>query len=138
MPNHLLSDSNVRINPATEDKQDSLLAAMTGATASMRTASAPVEIIKAVPVAGTAEKLVAAATLATYVEVTAKRAAADNAGNIFIGASTLDRGVAEGIELVPGESWYRQARPGEAFDLSQMYIDVDNATDGVAGYYIPA
>lgn len=102
------------------------------------TAEAPAELIKAVAVAGTAEKLVANATLATYLIVTAKRTAADNTGNVFIGASTLDKGAKEGIELLPGDWYERTARPGEAFDLSQMYIDADNATDGVAGFYVPA
>jgi hypothetical protein len=123
---------------ATEAKQDAALAAMTGVTASMRTVAAPVELIKAVAVAGTAEKLVAASTLATYLIVTAKKAAANNAGNVFIGASTLDQSTREGVELFPGDTYERVARPGECFDLAGMYLDADTAADGVAGYYVPA
>jgi len=102
------------------------------------TAKAPVELIKAVAVPSTAEKLVAVATLATYMIVTAKQTAADNAGNVFLGASTLDKGVKEEVELLPGDWYERTARPGECFDISQMYIDADTAADGVAGFYVPA
>ena len=111
---------------------------MSGGTDGLTLASASVAIIKAVTTAGTAEGLAAEATLATYVEVTAKKTAGDNTGNVFIGAVGLDQGSAEGVEMLPGDTWWRQARPGECFDLADIYIDADTSADGVAGYYVPA
>jgi len=99
---------------------------------------APVAIIKAVAAAGTAEPLTAVPTLATYIEVSAKKTAAVNAGNVFIGASTVVKAATESVELAPGDVWYKQARPGECFDLANIYIDADTTADGVAGFYTPA
>ena len=93
---------------------------------------------KTVAVAGTREALASAATTATMVRqltVCAKRAAADNTGNIFIGDSTLDQGVKEGIELAPGEKWEFPVPQGQWMDLSDVFIDADNADDGVVYVY---
>jgi len=130
-----IGDVNLRnvagtvINPATEDT----LAVLTSAPA----AKTLTGVIKAVTTAGTAVKLVAAETFARSVMLTAKRATTDNAGSVFIGVSDLDMGVKEYLELAPGDYWELPAHPGVKFDLSTIYIDADNATDGVAGIYMP-
>ena len=58
---------------------------------------------KAVAAAGTAEPLVSSSTKVRWVEIQAKKVAADNTGNVFLGDSTLEQGVKEGLELSPGK-----------------------------------
>ena len=98
---------------------------------------APIGFTKANVTPGTKLALSATHIRCTYVEVSAKRAAADNTGNVFIGGTGLVAGTAEQVELAPGDVWWREARSGECFDLYDIYMDADTATDGVAGYYIP-
>ena len=102
------------------------------------TINSPVAITKAVTTASTAVPLVAVATYAIKIVLCAKKAAADNTGNVFIGTSTLDQGVAEGLELDPGDSWEFEAPGGMEMNLADFYIDADTAADGVVGFYIPS
>ena len=93
---------------------------------------------KAVATPSTAVPLVASSTMASYLIFTAKRAASDNTGNIFFGGSGLDQGVAEGVEMYPGDVYEWPLRPGEVVDLTDIYIDADTASDGVVFTYSPA
>ena len=99
--------------------------------------AAPVGITKANVTPGTKLPLSATHLRVIYVELTAKRAADNNTGNVFIGGTGLAAGSAEQIQLEEGDQWSRTARLGECFDLYEMYIDADTATDGVVGYYVP-
>ncbi len=56
----------------------------------------------------------------------AKKVDGNNTGNVFVGDSTLDQGVKEGIELAPGGSMSI-----ENLNLKDLYIDADTAGDGV-------
>lgn len=94
------------------------------------------KVVKAVTTASTAEKLVASTTYARYVELQAKKVAADNTGNVFIGLSDLDQGTAELFELEPGDSIRIDAPDGIKFDISTIYVDADTSADGVVGWYL--
>lgn len=97
----------------------------------------PVKVVQAVAVPSTAEALVAATTYAREVHLQARKVAGDNAGNVFVGLSDLDRGVAELFELTPGQT-ISIVLPAELMlDLNDIYVDADNAADGVVGWYIP-
>lgn len=102
----------------------------------------PVKVTQFVAVASTAEALVASETFAREVHLQARKAAADNTGNVFIGLSDLDQGVAELFELTNtiGADHNRfdlVMPPGTKVDLNDIFVDADNATDGVVGWYIP-
>jgi len=97
----------------------------------------PVKLVKAVTTASTAVPLVATSTMCTRLQLQAKKVAADNAGNVFIGLSDLDQGVAELFELVPGEPFEYKCEQGRKLDLAKVYLDADNAADGVVGWYDP-
>lgn len=96
-----------------------------------------------VAASGTAERLVPTTTIrkmARMVCLYAKKAAANNVGNVFIGVKngTLDlaAGTVEYIELLPGDYW---EWPGPTpLDLSNLWIDADTNNDGVVGFYDPA
>jgi type 1 glutamine amidotransferase len=96
-----------------------------------------------VAASGTAERLVPTTTIrkmARTVILQAKKAAADNTGNVFIGVKDgvidLAAGSVEYLELMPGDYW---EWPGPApIDLSNLWIDADTNADGVVGFYDPA
>ena len=98
----------------------------------------PVKLTKFVAVAGTAEPLVASATMARAIYLQAKKVAADNSANVFIGLSDLDAGLAEMFELTPGSTFEYRSEPGAKFDLAAIYIDALTAADGVVGWYAPS
>jgi len=97
----------------------------------------PVVVVQAVAVPSTAEPLAANNTYAREIHLQAKRVAADNAGNVFVGLADLDQGVAELFELTPGQTISIVLPAGLRVDLNDIYVDADNATDGVVGWYIP-
>ena len=127
---------NKAIDPTTSAKQDAILAALGGGGA--ETEKTPVKLVKAVTTASTAVPLVAAETFAVAVYIQAKKVAGDNTGNIFLGLSDLDQGVAELIEVAPLDPWELVMPAGTKVDLNKIYIDADTNGDGVVGYYIPA
>ena len=98
----------------------------------------PVVVVQAVAVPSTAEALVAVnGTFAREVHLQAKRVAADNTGNVFVGLAALDAGVAEVFELTPGQTMSIVQPAGTMVDLNDIYVDSINATDGVVGWYYP-
>ena len=107
--------------------------------------SAPVEKtpvkLTAVTVATASTKvvLIGSETFARVLHLQAKLVAADNTGNIFIGLSDLDQGVAEMFELAPGEVFDLEMPAGTKIDLNDIYIDADSGSNvaGVVGWYIP-
>lgn len=93
------------------------------------------DIVKAVAVAGTALPLTTTrGIIVNSLCLQARKVAGDNTGVVFIGVSTLDMGVREILELAPGEYWESPAK-WTPFELSDIYIDADNANDGVVGMY---
>jgi hypothetical protein len=92
---------------------------------------------KTVTTPGTAEALVGSETYVRSLTLQAKKAAGDNTGNVFIGVSGLDQGVNEMIELEPGQTFTLTAPAGTKINIATLYIDADNAGDGVVGIYIP-
>jgi len=107
-------------------------------SASNPTEATPVKIVKTVTTASTAVPLTTVAgTYAKAVYLQAKLVAGDNTGNVFIGLSDLDQGVAELFELVPGQEGQLIMPAGTMVDLSDIYIDADTNADGVVGWYIP-
>jgi len=97
----------------------------------------PIKIVKTVAVAGTAEKLIAAATYAYKLTIQAKLVAAENTGSVFIGLSDLDAGVAELFELTDRQKKTIEVPIGYKFDVSKIYIDADTSDDGIVGWYWP-
>lgn len=88
--------------------------------------------------AGTAEALFAAETFCCAVYLQAKKAAADNTGNVFLGLSDVVKASLEYIELAPGDYWEPHIPDGVKIDLATVYIDADTTAEGVVGMYIPA
>jgi len=97
----------------------------------------PVLLEQAVAVPGTAVPLAAVATYTRLAVLQAGRAGAANAGNICYGVASVDIAAHRGIELAPGEILVIKPPEGETIDLNTVYIDADNATDGVRGHYYP-
>ncbi len=98
----------------------------------------PTEITQAVAVAGTAEALAADGTHALGFALMAKKVGGDNVGAVYIGLSDLDAGVKEYFELAPGDVLRMSdlgLPDGVAIDLNDLYVDADNADDGVTGWY---
>jgi hypothetical protein len=92
---------------------------------------------KTVTTPGTAEAIVGSEAYVRSLTLQAKKAAGDNTGNVFIGVSGLDQGVNEMIELEPGQTFTLTAPAGTRINIATLYIDADNAGDGVVGIYIP-
>jgi len=91
---------------------------------------------KAVATPDTALPLVASATNVRAIWMVAKRAGAANAGTVYIRGSTVDKDDVQGISLAPGDYFEIPIPAGTTIDLNTVYIDADNATDGVTGGYI--
>ena len=100
-------------------------------------AKVPVKIVETVDVVSTAQQLIVASTYARHLYLQAKKVAADNTGNVFIGLSDLDQAAAELFELIPGATYELKMPAGCKVELNNIYIDADNANDGVVGWYIP-
>ncbi len=128
---------------ATEAKQDDNIAQVTASAADLNELTAapieklPILVSQFIAVASTAEALAAGGTNARMLMLQAKKVAGDNTGNVFIGLAALDQGVAEMFELTPGATFEIVMPAGTMVDLNDVYVDADNATDGVIGWYIP-
>ncbi len=92
---------------------------------------------KVVTTAGTAVALSAVDLWVDILEMQAKKVGGDNTGNIFRGDSTLDQGVKEGIELIPGAvwNWEGNRNPEQTINLAAVFIDGDVSGDGVVFSY---
>ena len=97
----------------------------------------PAVVVQAITTPSTAEALVGSETFARAVYLQARKVAGDNTGNVFVGLSDLDQGVAELFELTPGSTCEIVMPSGTKIDLNDIYIDADTAVDGVVGWYIP-
>ena len=106
-------------------------------TAAPAVEKTPVLIVKANATPSTALPLVASETFVRAFYLQAKKVAGDNTGNVFVGLSALDQGVAEQFELTPGATFEITMPAGTKLDLNDVYIDADTAADGVIGWYIP-
>ena len=96
-----------------------------------------VSLSKTVAVASTAEAIAPDNTWVRSAVIQAKKVAANNAGNIHIGLSALDQGVAELIELAPGDDLPLNPNADVVFDLGTIYVDADIAGDGITCLYVP-
>ncbi|HUT57165.1 MAG TPA: hypothetical protein VNA25_04755 [Phycisphaerae bacterium] len=92
-------------------------------------------LVRAITTPSTAEQLSTTSIYAVAVAFMAKRVARDNEGNVFVGTSLLDGGVAEQMELEPGDYWEVPIPAGRSVDLADFYIDADTAADGVICLY---
>lgn len=92
-------------------------------------------VIKAVVTPSTALPLVTSSTIVRACILQARKAAGTNTGAVFVGISTEDQGVLETIELSAGDSFTLPIPAGETMDLTSVYVDADNAADGVVGLY---
>ena len=86
---------------------------------------------KAVATTGTAVPLSSTSVKVRALMIQAKKVAANNTGNVFIGDSNLDQGVAEQIELASLDAYELPIPPGAVIDLADVYVDADNSADGV-------
>ena len=117
------------------------LAAIDADTSALRDApveKTPVKVTQFVGTVSTAEPLASDGTFARAVYLQARKAAADNTGNVFVGLSDLDQGTAELFELEPGDTFQLEMPAGCKVDLNDIYVDADTADDGVVGWYVPA
>ena len=95
--------------------------------------------VQAIAVPGTSEALVAAETMVRSMWVMAKRAGAANAGAVYLkqGTAPADLRTDHAIALDPGDYWEKPVPLGTKYDLANLYLDADVATDGVVFGYIP-
>ena len=68
----------------------------------------------------------------------AKRATTDNADDVYLRDSTVDKTTAQGHVLGPGDPWDYRAAPGTKFDLNDIQLDGIDTDDGVVLVYAPA
>lgn len=88
-----------------------------------------------VAVPGTAVPLSTTPLYVKKAAITATRAAAVNAGLVFIGDSEVDKDTSRQRSLNPGDEWDLPIAEGELKDLSTVYVDAETATDGVYVMY---
>ena len=93
---------------------------------------------KAVTAAGTALAFFTTETTVRKFWLVAKKVGGANAGNVYIGDSTVDRTTSQQLVLAPGDYWELDTPQHSSIDLSTLYVDADNAADGVTGGYLPA
>lgn len=98
--------------------------------------SHPTLTSKAVTTPSTAVQISTTQLLVEYVAFQAKKVGGDNTGNVFLGDSTLDQSVKEGIELTPGQMYEPRIQDGTKLDLKDWYLDADTAADGVVIVYV--
>lgn len=103
-----------------------------------RAKKTPVRFSKAVTTPGTEVALFASATECVMFQIRAQRATGQNAGDVFIGPTGVDKDTAQTITLERGDYLEQPAIDGVKYDLNEWYIDADTASDGVSGWYIPA
>lgn len=100
----------------------------------------PVEGNQMVAVPTTSEAVVAAQTNVRAFWCMAKRAAADNTGEVYlnVGTATSDLSGDHWVMLDPGDYWEMPIPIEAKFDLNNLYVDAEIATDGIVWGYFPA
>ena len=92
-----------------------------------------IQFARAVTAAGTAVALTTASTSVVSLEMEARRVDGDNIGAVYIGDSTVDKASAQGFRLNPGATWSAPINPTDPWVVNQVFVDADNASDGVVG-----
>ena len=96
----------------------------------------PAQGTNAIASAGTPEKLVAASTLASSVEIYGRKSpAVANTGNLYVGFSST--GGQNYRTVPPGTGFTISAAVGQKLDLSTIYVDASNSADVAVYTYIP-
>jgi len=103
-----------------------------------RTKKTPTSITEVVSTPGTAVPIAGGATEVVYFILEAKKASGPNAGVVYIGDSSVDKTANQQNRLVPGAKYEFSAPVGTKIDLQDLYIDADNAGDGVTGHILYA
>lgn len=114
----LENTSSIEINPATEEKQDSIIAAI--ATVGTVVVSGR----KTVTASGTAESLGSSTVLTQGLIIKALRT---NTGYVYIGDSSVDKNTSKQNELSAGEAVSISIN-----NLNKVYIDSDNNGEGAS------
>ncbi|MBX7157232.1 MAG: hypothetical protein K1X66_02430 [Verrucomicrobiae bacterium] len=81
---------------------------------------------KTIAMPGTPEPLSGISFLVQSVEIQAQFFKVANANNVYIGINGDVKRIVE-----PGDSYTLEAPPGKKIDLNDIYLDVDNGSDGV-------
>ena len=126
------------INDTSGDPQGIDLVSGKLPTTETRTESNPILITKTVTTPGTGVALVATSTLCVRLEIEARKVGGVNTGTVYIGTSAVDKTSSQQQTLDPGDTYTLVAPAGYKIDLDSIYIDADNAADGVTGWYIGA
>ena len=97
-------------------------------------------IVQAVAVPGTPERVSNTTATVTVRKfwVVAQKVGGANAGNVFLGTSTVDNATDQQLVLAPGDYWEMDSPPHTAINLSDVWVDAINAADGVVGGYLSA
>lgn len=95
----------------------------------------PVQILKTIAAAATAEKLSATQKYFRQAILVAKKdlAGTDNTGAVYLGRSSAAN--EQPIVIQPGGSYVLEPPNGAKFDLSDWYLDADTNDDGVVILY---
>lgn len=115
------------VNPATEEKQDSIISGLGDVSANVNTVGDSLFAgRKRVTTPGTQVPIGTTTVLSQGVVVSALDT---NVGNVFVGNSSVNRGAdaTKQIELLPG-----QGIGVSINDLAKVYVDADNANDGIS------
>ena len=96
----------------------------------------PVALVKTVTEAGTAEAMALAETFCRDLSLQARKAAGENAGEVYIG-KIVNESFVKLFQLIPGQSIKRACPEGTKLNLADLYIDAASAGDGVTGWYTP-
>jgi len=90
---------------------------------------------------GSSLALVTSDTMVTALWVMAKRAGAANSGDVYLKQDTAaanDLRGSHAIALRPGDYWEKPIPADTKYNLANLYLDADVATDGVIFEYTPA
>lgn len=95
--------------------------------------------VQAVAAPGTSEALVASETMVRALWMFAKRVGGANAGVVFLkqGTGSSDLRADHTVALNPGDYWEKLIPQGTMYDLANLWIDAEVATDGVLFGYVP-
>ncbi len=100
-------------------------------------AKVPVIGAKVTVTAGTALPILAAETYVRSIIFQAKKVTGNNTGAVHLGLSALDMGVAEVIELAPGDTFVWPIPFGTKLNAALIYLDSDTSAEGVTFIYVP-
>jgi len=112
----------------------------TGGAASVLREKTDVAGVKANVAPGSSLALVTSETMVRALWVMAKRAGAANAGVVYLKQDTAaanDLRADHEIALNPGDYWEKPIVQGTMYDLANLFLDAEVATDGVIFGYTP-